>query len=119
MFPGHLEVGKYLALNFYALLQYYAISGICFFASCISNESKHSIGLGAGIPIAFVVLQMLGNSGEKISWISNLSLYRLFNPDKLFTGDAFAYISMLIFASLSLLLYSGGIAIFNKRDLPV
>ncbi|KAF0195728.1 MAG: hypothetical protein FD169_1216 [Bacillota bacterium] len=119
MFPGHLETGKFIMLNIYALLTYFAIGGIGFFASCIANESKHSLGIGIGLPGAFLVLQMVGAAGDKFSWLGNLSLYALFDPFKLLEGDSFAYIGMALLALIAAALYIGGIAIFNKRDLHV
>lgn len=119
MFPGELEIGKFILLNFYALLLYFTIGGIGFFASCIASESKHSLGLGIGLPAAFLVLQMLGNSGDQISWIGNLSLFNLFSPEKLVEGSSFICLGMIAFAVVAAALYSGGIAIFNKRDLHV
>ncbi|SDI97740.1 ABC transporter permease subunit [Natribacillus halophilus] len=119
MFPGELEVGQFILLNVYAMLLYYAISGICFFASCTSNEARYSLGLGAGLPIAFIVLEMLGNTGENVSWLGNLSIFALFDPDRLFAGDTFAYIGMTVLGSIAVVLYAGGIALFKKRDLPL
>jgi len=119
MFPGQLEIGKFILVNVYAILMYYAIGGIGFLASCISNESKFSLGLGVGIPVGFLVLQMLGGVGEKFSWIGNLSLYALFDPDKLIAGDNFAYIGMILFILIAAALYGCGIMIFNKRDLSL
>lgn len=119
MFPGELAIGKFLLLNLYALLLYYVIGGIGYFASCLANESKHSLSLGLGLPVAFLVLQMLGNAGDKFSWIGNLSLFALFDPDKLIGGSNFAWIGMLVFVALAAALYYGAIAIFNRRDLHV
>lgn len=119
IFPGELEIGKFILINVYALLMYYAIGGIGFFASCIANESKHSLGLGVGLPVGFLVLQMLGGAGEGLSWLGNLSLYALFNPNKLLEGDSFAYLGMAVFALLAAVLYIGGISIFKKRDLSI
>ena len=118
MFPGELEIGKFIFLNFYALLMYFAIGGIGFFASCIATESKHSLGLGIGIPVGFLVLQMLGNSTGS-NWIGNLSMYALFDPNKLVKGDSFIYIGMIAFILIAATLYTVGIAIFNKRDLYI
>jgi len=118
MFPGELEIGKFIFLNFYALLMYFAIGGIGFFASCVATESKHSLGLGIGIPVGFLLLQMLGNSTSN-TWIGNLSLYALFEPSKLVEGDSFIYIGMAAFILIAAALYAGGIAIFNKRDLYI
>lgn len=119
MFPGLLNTKQFILLNLYALLMYYTINGICFFASCIANEGKYSLGLGAGLPITFVLLQMLGDSGEKLNWIGNLSLFALFSPERLFAGDSFAYAAMGIFAGLAVILYASGIYYFNKKDLHI
>ncbi|MTI94435.1 MAG: ABC transporter permease [Firmicutes bacterium] len=119
MFPGELEVGKFILVNFYALLMYFAIGGIGFFASSIADESKTSLGLGMGLPIAFLVLQMLGGVGEDFSWVGNLSMYALFDPNKLVAGESFAWLGMAAFVVIALTLYTAGIVIFNKRDLHV
>ena len=84
-----------------------------------ANESKQSLGLGIGLPGAFLVLQMIGAAGDKLSWVGNLSLYALFAPFKLLEGDSFAYIGMASLALIAAALYIGGIAIFNRRDLHV
>lgn len=119
IFPGELDVGKFVAVNLYALIMYFAIGGLGFFASCIASENKHSLGIGIGLPLAFLVLQMLGGVGERFSWVGNLSLYALFDPNKLIEGSSFAYMGMALLALIALVLYVGGILIFNKRDLHV
>lgn len=119
MFPGLLDTKHFILLNLYALLMYYTINGICFLASSMANEAKYSLGLGAGLPITFVLLQMLGDSGEKLNWIGKLSLFALFKPDLLFAGDSFAYVAMMIFIGLTVVLYAIGIIFFNKKDLPI
>ncbi|SCG81678.1 ABC-2 type transport system permease protein [Proteiniborus sp. DW1] len=116
MFPGQLEIGKFILINIYALLMYYTIGGIGFLASCISSESKTSLGIGIGIPLVFLVFHMLGNVGDKLSWIGNLSLYSLYDLDKLIAGHSFAYIGMISFVILAAILYTCSIVIFNKRD---
>lgn len=118
-FPGQLEIGKFLLLNVNAILAYCAISGITFFFSCLFGDSSKSLGFGAGLPIAFVLMQMLGDSGEKMRWLGKLSLFTLFDPDRLFAGDTFAYIGMAVFAALAVILYTAGIWVFDKKDLPI
>lgn len=119
IFPGELAIGYFILVNIYTLIMYYAIGSIGFFASCLANEGKLSLGLGLGIPIGFFILQMLGNVGDKFSWIGNLSMYALFNPNKLVEGEIFAYAGMGIFALIAIGLYAGGITIFNMKDLHV
>lgn len=119
MFPGMLETGTFVLINVYALMMYYAIGGIGFLASCISTESKYSLGIGIGLPVGFLILQMLGSAGDKLSWIKNFSLYTLFDPLRLIEGDSFAFIGMAVFFLLAIVLYGTGIAVFSKRDLSV
>jgi ABC-2 type transport system permease protein len=119
MFPDALDIGKFIMVNFYALLMYYAIGGIGFLASCLSTESKYSLGFGAGIPIGFLLIQMFGSIGEKFSWIGNFSLYKLFDPNALIAGDNFAYFGMASLAVIAAGLYIVGIVVFNKRDLSL
>ncbi|WP_150271825.1 hypothetical protein [Paenibacillus tepidiphilus] len=119
MFPGLMDTKQFILLNIYALLMYYTINGICFLASCLANESRYSLGLGAGLPIMFVLLQMLGASGEGLEWLGYFSLFALFNPERLFAGDSFAYLGMAVFAGLATVLYTVGILWVNKKDLPI
>ncbi|MEK3758287.1 hypothetical protein MKZ07_07580 [Paenibacillus sp. FSL P4-0338] len=119
MFPGLMDTKQFILLNLYALLMYYTINGICFLASCLANEARYSLGLGAGLPITFVLLQMLGDSGARLEWLGYFSLFALFDPERLFAGDSFAYIGMAVFAGLAAVLYTVGIIWFNKKDLPI
>lgn len=118
-FKGQLDIPKFILLNFGALLLHFAISGICFFASCIFNETKNSLAFGAGIPIAFFLIQMLGNMGGKLEKFKYFTMFTLFNPDSIIEGDASAFISLIVLFVISVALYVGGIYIFNKKDLPL
>lgn len=119
MYSDALDMGMYLKLNLYTLLMYFAIGGIGFFASCLANDNKASLGIGVGLPVGFYVLQMLGNSNADIAWIKNVSLYALFDPHRLLAGEGFAVLGMLSFAVIALALYSAGIAVFHKKDLSI
>ena len=120
MFPGELEIGTFVILNLYVIVNYFAIGGIGFLASSIAHESKHSLGIGVGVPIGFLVLQMLGNSNPDYSWIGNLSMFALFDPEKLIDGNTgFVGLSMAALLVIAALLYTAGITWFNRRDLHI
>lgn len=117
LFPSELEVGKFILLNLYALLMYYAIGGICFIASVIANESKTSLGIGVGVPILFLVLQMIGNAGDKFSWMGKLSMYALFDVSLVTEGSPSLGLYMGLFFIIAVALYGIGIVIFNRKNL--
>ncbi|MEG0379106.1 MAG: ABC transporter permease subunit, partial [Eubacterium sp.] len=66
MFPGDLDVGLFFKINAGALLLQLAISSIGFFFSCLFSDTRYSLGFGAGIPILFLLIQMLGDVGDKL-----------------------------------------------------
>lgn len=116
-FPGELEVGKYILLNVYAAALYMTISGICFLGSVIANESKTSLTIGVGLPILFLVLQMIGNAGDKLEWVGNLSLYALFDVNLVVNdvSGAFGWTGFL--AVLGLVLYGVSVIVFQKKNM--
>lgn len=118
LFPGKLDLGGFIALNFGALLLYYATTGIGFFASALFNETKNSLAVGAGLPIAFLILQMLSNVGDATKFFKYLTLYTLFDTEKIISGGSFIY-SYLLLATIGVVLYACAILVFKKRDLPL
>lgn len=119
LFPGDLETGRFLLLNvgLYGLL--FLLSGVCFCSSCIFQDSKLALGIGPGLCIAFVLLQMLSQVGEKTEFLKNLTPLTLFDPKGLITGDTNAVWMFVLLYAMGLLLYLIGIGVFCKRDLPL
>lgn len=119
MFPGELDIGSFLLLNFYSLLTFYAIGGICFFFSCLFNDAKYSLAFGAGVPIAFFLLNMLANVGDKFNWLSYLSLFTLMDSAKIISGDPFITTAAIILVLVAVITFGGGILIFDRKNLPI
>ena len=117
--PGQLEIGNFIMINIYLLFLFWTISGISFCASCLFNDTRHSTAVGVGLPYAFLLFKILGNTGEQMKWIGKMSLYNLFSPDKFLAGDDFVIYASIILVSLAFALYISGIMIFNKKDLPL
>lgn len=118
MFPGELDLSAFLLLNLGTLLLYYAVTGIGFFASCLFNDTKNSLMVGAGLPVAFLVIQMISGVGEKVRFLRYFTLFTLFDADKIIKGGTFIpqFIALLI---ISVIMYVSGIYVFNKKDLPL
>ncbi len=117
MFPGEMDIPAFLKLNLVAILLTLAISSICFFFSCIFNEAKFALAFGAGIPILFFIINMLRNIGDRFEWLQYLTLYSLFEPHDIVTGEQEIILISLVFVGIALLLYSLGIFIFSRRNL--
>jgi len=118
MFPGDLDIKGFLMLNLGVLLLYFALSGIGFFASCFFNDTKNSLAIGAGLPVAFLVIQMLSNIGDATHFLKYFTIYTLFDPNKITSGEDYA-IQFLALLTIAIVTYFGGLFFFQKRDLPL
>ncbi|WP_059004980.1 ABC transporter permease subunit [Bittarella massiliensis (ex Durand et al. 2017)] len=118
-FPGELDVSAFLLLNAGLLLLHFAVSGICFFASCLCNEGRTASLLGAGIPVLFLLMQMLSNMGGKLENLKYANLFTLFDPAGLIAGESSALWGLPVLAALGALLYGLGVWVFSRRDLPL
>lgn len=119
MFPKELDIGTYIYLNFYTIILYLAISSISFFASTLSNDSKLSLSIGVGVPVSFLVIQMLSGVGDNLKWLENLTMYSLFNPELLIQKDSFVIFGMISLVVISMVLYSLSVIVFNKKNLYI
>lgn len=118
-FPGELDVGKFIWLNVGALALHILISGICFLASCVFNDTKYSVAFGAGIPALCFIVHMMGNAGGAIEGAKYFTFFTLFNPQGIIAGEAFSYSGIVILAVCGLALYALGILVFTRKDVPV
>lgn len=118
LFPGELDISGFLKLNLGVLFLYFAVTGIGFLASSIFNESKNSLAVGAGLPVAFLVLQMISNVSDNTNFFKYFTLFTLFNPTKITTGGNYI-LSFILLAAIGAVMYSASVIVFSKRDLPL
>ena len=116
---GLLNIGGFLKLNISAFFLNAAIGSICFFASCLFNEAKHSYAMGAGVPVAFFFLYMVGNLGGRLKWIGYLSPYTLLDSAKILSGETSYLILSAGSAAFAAALTFFAILIFKNKRLPI
>lgn len=117
--PGELDVGKFIIVNVGLLLLHFAISGICFLASVICNETKNSLLIGAGIPVVFFLMQMLSNMGDKVESLKYFTIFTLFDPKGIAAGTQNASIMMSVLGVIAVVLYAVAFKVFKEKDLSV
>lgn len=116
-FPGSLDVGGFITMNFGVFLLHLAISGVCFFASCLFNESKMSLMLGAGVPMILFLIKLIANTGGELDNFKYATIFTLFDPTKILGGEC--ALQLLALTLIGVVLYAAGIIVFNKKDIPV
>ncbi len=119
LFPGDLDIRAFLLVNAGALLMQLAVSAIGFSASCLFNESRLSLALGGGLPVLFLVLMMLSGVSEDLDVVRYTTLYSLFDPAEIIAGGDTVGLCMAALAAVSVVLYTLGILIFRRKDLPL
>lgn len=124
-----LTYGKLLLINLGAFLVMFAMSGICFFASCRFNRSKHSMALGGGLNMFFLVATMLGLFGSPVlpsiirmsalNAFNYVSIISLFDVVSILDGTLTFLWKWAILAVIGIACYVAGAVIFDKKDLPL
>ena len=120
LFQGDIDVSitDLLLLNLGLFLLMFAISSISFLFSCIFNLSKNSLALGAGIPIAFFLFQIMSKVDESLEGFKYLTLNSLFDTDAILNGSSYL-MQFITLAAVGVVLYGIGMRIFMEKDLPL
>lgn len=118
LFPGQLDGGHFLRLNLGLAPLLLLFGAICFCSGCLFSSSRLALGGGAGLCVAFMLLDMLAQVGEKWEWLRWLTPLSLFDPKALAAGDGSLWPAAALLAA-ALALYAGGIAVFCRRDLSL
>lgn len=119
MFPGELETQKFIQLNVGLLGVLIFFGGACFLPSCLFNESRIATGIGAGIVIYSILMQMISQVGDKFEFLKYATPLTLFDAKGLAAAQSNAWIGCGALYTLGIIMIIIGIAGFSKRNLPV
>ncbi len=118
-FPGELDIRKFILLNMGVLCLQLFIGGICFLCSCIFNDSKYAVGVGAGIPVLGFIIQMMANAGKELENAKYATFFTLFDSEGIIAGEPGAIWGILALFIGAIILFSAAIIIFSKKDLHI
>lgn len=116
--PDALDIDTFIRLNLGVFLYHLVISGICFCSSCVFNTSKQSLTIGAGIPLAFFVINMFIKLSEDLDFLKYFTLNTLFDTQAIIENSGYKE-DFIIMGVIAAILYIVGILCFNKKDLPL
>ena len=119
MFPHELCIPDLLKVNLGLLFLQLFIGGICFLASCLFQDTKYSIALGAGLPAFMYVLQMLANVGGNAEVVKYFTFFSLYNANDLLINKVGAIVGIIVLLIGSIILYTVSSIIFVKKDLSI
>ncbi len=111
------NTSKFIQMNVAAFLLFFAVGGISFLVSSLSNDEKKALGISGLITFGFFSLDLLGKLSENIDWIRNVSIFSLYKPGEIINGTVDMVGSSIILSASGLLSFGLAIVLFRKRDL--
>ena len=124
-----LTYGKLILLNVGAFATLFAMCGICFFTSCLFDRSKHSMAIGGGLCMFFLVATMLGLFGSQVipkvvrldalNNFNYVSIISLFDVISIIDGGTTFIWKFAILLFVGIVGFVAGSKIFEKKDLPL
>jgi ABC-2 type transport system permease protein len=114
-----IHTSRFIQLNIVALLLFFAISGIAFLVSSLSNDEKKAMGISGMITFLSFSLDLIGKLSDKLSWLRNFSIFSLFRPGEIVNGDVNFSAVTIILLTIGIAGFATGIVGFKKRDLPL
>lgn len=113
------HAAKFIQINIEAFLLFFAVGGISFLISTLANDEKRALGISGAIAFGFFSLDMIGKISDKIEWLRNLTLYSLFRPSEIVSGNVDLTQASILLGVIGIAAIGIGISTFRKRDLPL
>lgn len=118
LLPHELDIVAFLNLNITTMLVNMLVMMIAFFFSCLFNDSRRSSSFGAGLPILFLLMNMLGGASDQAAILQKASIYGLYDPLTIVAqGGALAV--DLLYLALILILFGLSVLVFRNKRLPL
>ncbi len=124
-----LTYGNLILLNLGAFLVLLALSGLCFFTSCVFDRSKRAMAIGGGLSIFALVAAMLGLFGSPVipsvvrlsslNYFNYATVISLFDVISIMDGTTAFVWKFAILAVAGIVGYVLGALRFVKKDLPL
>jgi ABC-2 type transport system permease protein len=120
-FLGNYEFDttKFIKMNVSVFLLFFAVGGISFLVSSLSNDEKKALGISGFITFGFFSLDLLSKLSEKIDWMRNITIFSLYRPGEIVNGNVNLVVSTIILSAIGLVSFSLANVLFRKRDLPL
>lgn len=113
------DASRFALLNVMAFLLFFAIAGVSFLVSALSNDEKRALGISGAITFGMFTLDLLGKIGESIDWLRYGSLFSLFRPGEIVLGRDDVLWQAALLLLIGLAGFAAAIVSFRRRDLPL
>jgi len=112
------DTSTFIQMNAAAFLLFFAVGGVSFLVSALSNDEKKALGISGLITFGFFSLDLLGKISDNIDWMRSISIFSLYQPGEIVNGKDMLT-SSIILAVIGMVTFALAIVLFRKRDLPL
>ena len=119
MFPGSMNIGTFLMLNFVTVSVHAALGGVVFFFGVFFSDSSRTIGVASGLLVLFFILNMLFKLSDDIEVLKYFTPFSLINIDYILEGGGNGIWSGIVSLVAAIGIYIGAIIYFDKKDLII
>ncbi|MEF2969123.1 ABC transporter permease subunit [Paenibacillus sp. M1] len=113
------NTARFIEINAAAFLLFFAVGGITFLVSSVSNDEKRALGISGFITFGFFSLDLIGKFSDKIEWMRDISFFSLYRPGEIIEGTVNLGLSFTILAAIGLVTFALAVFLFRRRDLPL
>lgn len=119
MFPTELDQAALIQANAGLFALWLFMGGLCFLSACTFTRASAALWSGGGLCIAFFLVQMISQIGDKVEFLKYLCPYTLFDPYGLASGNGDAITGAVILAVSGVVLFVMSVVVFARRDLSI
>jgi len=113
------DTTRFIEMNAAAFLLFFAVGGIAFLVSALSNDEKKALGISGLITFGFFSIDLIGKFSESLDWMRNITIFTLYKPGEIINGQVDLGVTFSVLAAIGLVSFGLAIAMFRKRDLPL
>ncbi|GGA49433.1 ABC transporter permease subunit [Paenibacillus physcomitrellae] len=106
-------------MNVQAFLLFFALGGLSFLISSLSNEEKRAKGISGTVVFLFYTFDLLAKLSESLDWMKWLTPFSLYRPSDIVAGGGHLLLSGVVLFALGVLCYAAAVMSFTRRDLPL
>lgn len=118
-FAGELDMGALARVNLGWAALAVGVGGACFAGACVGRPSSRGIAVVAALGVLGYLLQMLAGMGKGLEVLRYASVFSLFDPYGLITGEASAFAGAGVLAGAGVVLAAVGAAVWCHRDVAL
>ncbi len=119
LFPNQLDLEGLLRANAGLVGLWLFLAGMCFLSACAFSNASAALWAGGGAGIAFFLMQMVSQVGDKFEFLRNVNPLTLFDPYGLAAGESLALGQAAVLGIAGIVLFAAAVAVFDRRDLSI